>query len=174
MADLPSCAVPAGAAPDEVVPPPCPSSVGPVSHAIFRLARLHRMFAGQLLRSCGLHPGQELLLMHLWNTGTQRQTDLINVLGSDSATMTRTVQRLERAGFVRRTRSDRDKRVVLVEATAAGLALRDRVERTWEELERATTSGISGEEQAAVLNTLERLEQNILGSECSAALGQLT
>ncbi|WP_243793060.1 MarR family winged helix-turn-helix transcriptional regulator [Saccharopolyspora gloriosae] len=173
MADSPSCAVPAGSAPDEIVPPPCPSAVGPVSHAVFRLARLHRMFAGQLLRSCGLHPGQELLLMHLWNTGTQRQTDLIKVLGSDSATMTRTVQRLERAGFVRRIRSDQDKRVVLVEATAAGLALRDRVERMWAELERATTSDLSAEEQTEVLNTLERLERNILGSECAAALDQL-
>ncbi|GAB2667373.1 hypothetical protein GCM10027271_28670 [Saccharopolyspora gloriosae] len=169
MAESPSCAVPAS---EEIVPP-CFATAGPVSHALFRLARLHRMFAGQLLRGCGLHPGQELLLMHLWNTGTQRQTDLINVLGSDSATMTRTVQRLERAGFVRRTRSDQDGRVVLVEATAAGLALRDRVERMWEELERATTSDLSADEQTAVLGTLERLERNILDSECPA-LDRLT
>ena len=47
--------------------PPC-SDAGPLSHAIFRLARVHRMLAGQLLRRCGLHPGQELLLMHLWET----------------------------------------------------------------------------------------------------------
>ncbi|PBC82465.1 hypothetical protein SAMN05428945_2949 [Streptomyces sp. 2224.1] len=34
----------------------------PVSHATFRLARLHRMFAGQLSRRIGLHPGQELVV----------------------------------------------------------------------------------------------------------------
>ena len=151
--------------------PMCPATAGPVSRAIFRLARLHRLAAGQLLRSCGLHPGQELLLMHLWNTGTQRQTDLVDQLGSDSATMTRTVQRLERAGFVRRNRCDQDRRAVWVEPTPAGLALRDRVERMWAELERATTSGFSEQEQAEALRVLERLERNVLDSGCSRPVG---
>ncbi|GAA3355808.1 hypothetical protein GCM10020366_17390 [Saccharopolyspora gregorii] len=148
--------------------PPC-SDAGPLSYAIFRLARAHRMLAGQLLRRCGLHPGQEQLLMHLWDTGAQRQTDLITVLGSDSATMTRTVQRLERAGFVRRTRSEQDRRAVLVEPTAAGLALRDRVERMWEELERATCGELTGAEQHAALDVLERLERNVADVACPLA-----
>ncbi|GAA4994130.1 hypothetical protein GCM10025734_23870 [Kitasatospora paranensis] len=95
---------PAGAGPGAGVSLPVPASAGggPISHAIFRLARLHRMHAGQLLRRIGLHPGQELVMMHLWELGAQRQTDLVRLLDSDAATMTRTVQRLEQAGFVRR------------------------------------------------------------------------
>jgi DNA-binding MarR family transcriptional regulator len=70
--------------------------------SIFRVASLHRMLAGNLLRRIGLHPSQELAVMQLWDAGPQRQTDLVRLLDSDAATMTRTVQRLEAAGFVRR------------------------------------------------------------------------
>lgn len=134
---------------------------GPVSHAIFRVARLHRMLAGQLLRRVGLHPGQELLLMHLWDTGPQRQLDLVTLLDSDSATITRMVQRLERAGFVRRHRCPDDGRGVVVEPTAASQALRRDVERMWRELERATLDGLDADDTAAVRSLLGTLESNL-------------
>lgn len=68
-------------------------SVGPLSHAIFRVARLHKMFAGQLLRETGLYPLQELLMMRLWVERPQRQIDLVRSLDSDAPTMARTVAR---------------------------------------------------------------------------------
>lgn len=145
----------------KTVPLPSAARGGPVSHAIFRVARLHRMIAGHLLRRTGLHPGQELVMMHLWETGPQRQADLITVLGSDSATMTRTVQRLERAGFVRRTPSPTDRRATIIEPTAASQALRHEVEQIWEQLERITTDGLTDTEKAEARKVLERLETNL-------------
>ena len=56
------------------------------------------VLARYLLQCVGLHPGQELLLMHLWDAGPQRQADLASEFGTDSASMTRTVQRLEESG----------------------------------------------------------------------------
>jgi DNA-binding MarR family transcriptional regulator len=143
------------------VPVPAAAGGGPISHAIFRLARLHRMHAGQLLRRIGLHPGQELVMMHLWELGAQRQTDLVRLLDSDAATMTRTVQRLEQAGFVRRRPSPTDKRASLIEPTAASHALRREVEQSWGQLEDLVAAGLSAEERTAALHTLERLEQNL-------------
>ncbi|MEW1913025.1 MarR family transcriptional regulator [Kitasatospora sp. NPDC085895] len=144
------------------VPVPAAAGGGPISHAIFRLARLHRMFAGQLLRRIGLHPGQELVMMHLWELGPQRQTDLVRLLDSDAATMTRTIQRLEQAGFVRRRPSPTDKRASLIEPTAASHALRREVEEAWSRLEDLVAAGLTDDERAAALHTLERLEQNLL------------
>lgn len=143
------------------VPVPSAARTGRVSHAIFRVARLHRMLAGQLLRRVGLHPGQELVMMHLWEQGPQRQTDLVRLLDSDAATMTRTVRRLEHAGFVRRRPSPSDKRAALIETTPAGQALRTAVERVWAELEAHTTADLSPEEQETALRVLERLENNL-------------
>src|SRR6185437_9853809 len=90
---------------------------GPVSRALGRVARLHRATAGELLKSTGLYPGQELLMMHLWEMGSVRQADLIEALGVDPSTITKMLQRLERAGNVTRTTDPADRRAVLVEAT---------------------------------------------------------
>ncbi|MFD7613689.1 MarR family winged helix-turn-helix transcriptional regulator [Streptomyces sp. NPDC059828] len=153
---------------EATVPVPGAASSGPISHAIFRLARLHRMFAGQLLRRIGLHPGQELVMMHLWELGPQRQIDLVRLMDSDAATMTRTVRRLEQAGFVRRRPSPTDKRASLIEPTAASHALRREVERVWSQLEDISTTDLSDAERAGALATLERLEQNLVRAAAQA------
>ena len=124
----------------------------------------------QLLQGLGLHPGHELLLMHLWDTGPQRQTDLAAEFDTDSASMTRTVQRLERAGFVRRRPDPVDGRATLVESTPAGMALRDRVERLWARLEADTVGDMPASQERQLLRGLQDLEANLL----SATIGDTT
>lgn len=138
-----------------------PFDSGPLSLAIFSLARAHRAVAADLLRPLGLHPGQELLLMFLWEHGPQRQTDLAEHVATDSASMTRTVQRLERAGFVRRRPGPDDRRVTLVEPTPASLALRPRVAEVWAQLERATAGDLDPARRDEAASLLRALEQNV-------------
>ncbi|MBL1098482.1 MarR family winged helix-turn-helix transcriptional regulator [Streptomyces coffeae] len=140
---------------------PASAHAGPVSHAIFRVARLHRMIAGQLLRPLGLHLGQELVMMHLWELGPQRQTDLVRLLDSDAPTMTRSIKRLENAGFVRRRPCPDDKRAVIIEPTVASQALRREVERIWAELEHASTGDLTPDQQAETLDALRRVEAGL-------------
>lgn len=142
---------------------------GPLSLAVFSLARAHRALAADLLRPLGLHPGQELLLMFLWEHGPQRQTDLAEHVATDSASMTRTVQRLERAGFVRRRPSPDDRRVTLVEPTPASLALRPRVGEVWAQLERATAGDLDPARRDEAASLLRTLEQNV-GSTAPPAM----
>ncbi|MBB5926905.1 MarR family winged helix-turn-helix transcriptional regulator [Streptomyces echinatus] len=153
---------------EATVPVPAAAGSGPISHTIFRLARLHRMLAGQLLRRIGLHPGQELVMMHLWELGARRQAELVRLMDSDAATMTRTVRRLEQAGFVRRRPDPTDKRASLIEPTAASHALRREVERVWSRLEDISTAGLSDDERTEALLTLERLEQNLVQAAVSS------
>ena len=140
---------------------PTAAAKGPVSNVIIRVTRLHVMRARELFQSVGLHPGQELLMMHLWDTGPQRQADLAIAFDTDSASMTRTVQRLERAGFVRRRPDPADGRATLVESTPAGTALRDRVEQLWAELEAATVGTMSAGRRRTLLDELMHVERNL-------------
>ena len=140
---------------------PASVAAGAINHAILRVARLHRMLAGQLLRRVGLHPSQELVMMQLWDRGPQRQTDLVRLLGSDAATMTRTIRRLESAGFVRRRPSPTDKRVTIVEPTAASNALRSEVEQVWMDLETSVAAGMTPAQQAEVIEVLGRIEESL-------------
>ena len=142
-------------------PSPTAAAKGPVSNAIIRVTRLHVIRARELFQAVGLHPGQELLMMHLWDTGPQRQADLAIAFDTDSASMTRTVQRLERAGFVRRRPDPADGRATLVESTQAGTALRNRVEQLWAELEATAVGTMSAASQSTLLRDLLQVERNL-------------
>ncbi|MFJ8026814.1 MarR family winged helix-turn-helix transcriptional regulator [Streptomyces sp. NPDC096311] len=122
---------------------------------------MHRILAGQLLRQVGLHPSQELVMMELWERGRLRQVDLAKLLDADPPTVTRTVRRLEQAGFVRRIPSPTDKRSILVEPTVASLALREKVGKLWLELEDLGTEGVGEDERMQTLMVLDRFEQNL-------------
>ena len=141
---------------------PAAAASGPISYAIVRLVRIHRILAGRLLREVGLHTGQELLMMRLWESGPQRQADLAVEFGTDSASMTRTVQRLERTGYVRRVPDPDDGRATRVEPTPASLALRAQVEEIWTRLEQLTVGDLTPAQRTDALRTLRRLEDNLL------------
>jgi DNA-binding MarR family transcriptional regulator len=146
-------------------PSPTAAAGGPISNALIRITRLHVMRARQLFRDLGLHPGHELLMMHLWDTGPQRQSDLAAAFDTDSASMTRTVQRLERAGFVRRRPDPSDGRATLVETTPAGMGLRHQVEMLWAALEAPTTGDMTPDERRVLLHGLERVEDNLAAAQ---------
>ena len=73
-----------------------------LSYMIFQVAKTHRGLAGELLRPTGLYPGQEILLMHLWDKDGQTQSELIALMGLDASTVTKMVQRLEAEGHINR------------------------------------------------------------------------
>jgi DNA-binding MarR family transcriptional regulator len=153
------------------VPSPTAAAGGPISNAMVRVTRLHILRVRQLFGEVGLHPGQELLMMHLWDTGPQRQCDLAAVFDTDSAAMTRTVQRMERAGFVRRRPDPADGRASLVESTEAGLALRGQVEQLWTDLETATTGDMPQDERDVLMRGLGKLERNLVDAQAAHAAG---
>lgn len=142
---------------------PVPGAVldGPVSHAISRVARLHRIAAGRALRDLGLHPGQEFLMMHLWDSGPVRQSELIKAVGLDPSTVTKMLQRLEQAGHVRRRPDPADRRASLVEATETSCGLLARVRRAWGELERQTLAGLDASESAELTRLLGKVESTL-------------
>lgn len=140
---------------------PSAAESGPVSYQLFRAVRLHRMLAARLLRDLGLHLGQELLLMHLWDSGPVRQSELIAVLDSDSPTITRMVQRLGKAGLIEQVPDPTDGRANLVSATSASHTLRPEVERMWRALEAATIGDLTDSDLSATLRTLNQVEANL-------------
>ncbi|WP_164700249.1 MarR family winged helix-turn-helix transcriptional regulator [Modestobacter sp. KNN46-3] len=137
------------------------AAVGPVSALIPAVARAHRTLAGTLLREVGLYPGQELLLMQLWEHEPRSPGELARALRVEPPTAVKAVSRLEDAGFVQRERSTDDRRVVLVSLTASGRALRARVEQIWAELERRTVGDLSQADRARLIELLGSISRNV-------------
>jgi DNA-binding MarR family transcriptional regulator len=113
---------------------------------------------GTLLRPLGLFPGQELLLMQLWEQDGCSQVDLVRRLGLDPSTVTKMLQRLERDGLLTREACPEDGRVLLVCLTEPGRGLQQEVTRLWTELEHATTGALDASERLALLEMLAKLE----------------
>jgi DNA-binding MarR family transcriptional regulator len=147
---------------------PRPSAIaeqeGPTVHAIFRLSRMNKTMIGGHLRRLGLAPGQELLLLQLWERDECTQSDLVERLGLDPSTVTKMLQRLERDGWVRRSRSGDDGRATIVVLTDAGRDLRCHVTALWHDLELQTLGALSGTERAQLLALLRKVEWGLHAS----------
>ncbi|MFK4147932.1 MarR family winged helix-turn-helix transcriptional regulator [Streptomyces sp. NPDC004065] len=79
-----------------------------------------------LLEEFGLTYPQYLVLLVLWERGETTVKELAAALRLDYGTVSPLLKRLEAAGLVRRERSARDERSVLVACTARGEELRER------------------------------------------------
>ena len=134
---------------------------GPLVHAVFRISRKNRAMAAEYLRPLGLYPGQELLLMQLAEGERRSQQELVDALGIDHSTVTKMLQRLERAGVVARQQSADDRRVVLVHLTEEGRVRRRAVEEMWTRMEAVTSGGLSEEQHAQLLGLLRRVEAHL-------------
>jgi DNA-binding MarR family transcriptional regulator len=86
----------------------------------------------QVLQSFGLTPPQFMALFALSSYGEPRTMSYLTTATlHDAPTMTGIIDRLEKAGLVERTRSDTDRRVVLVRATPSGLDVVCQVHERW-------------------------------------------
>ncbi|GAB3232834.1 hypothetical protein GCM10027447_28840 [Glycomyces halotolerans] len=135
--------------------------VGPVGHALFRVARAHRAAATRLLREIGLYPGQEIMLGHLADHGRTRQSRLVIELSIDPSTVTKMLQRLEKQHLVERRPDPTDRRVTVVDITETGRDLLAQIEERWRRLDEITCAGFSDDEREQLERVLERLESNL-------------
>ncbi len=137
------------------------ATVGPVSFAVFALARTHRGFAAELLRGLGLYPGQELLLMQLLDRDHQTQSELLEAVGLDHSTVSRSLRRMQEAGLLHREPTESDRRILRVSLTDRGRALRGPLEEMWATLERVTVSDLEGDLAQRFLDAADRIQRAV-------------
>ena len=117
-----------------------------MSYAIFQLARAHRGCAAALLREMDLHPGQELLLMHLLDRDGQTQSELLESVGLDHSTVSKALRRMQDAGLLVREPAAHDRRVMVVHLTDKGRAMREPLAAMWRALEETSARNLSAQQ----------------------------
>ncbi len=106
-----------------------------LAESLLTFARAMRARQATLLATHGLHPGQDALLMLVWQRPGLRQTDLAGQLGVEPPTVTRMVRRLERGGLVVRRRDQDGGRTLRIHPTPRTRLLEAMVRRTWADLD---------------------------------------
>jgi DNA-binding MarR family transcriptional regulator len=93
-----------------------------------------------------LHPGQELLLMQLFDRDGQSQAELLERVGLDHSTVSKSLRRMQDAGLLTREPAPHDRRVMVVHLTDAGRAMREPITEMWRSLERISVRDLTPEQ----------------------------
>ncbi|MFB9239690.1 MarR family winged helix-turn-helix transcriptional regulator [Plantactinospora siamensis] len=132
-----------------------------VCFALYAASRAVTDVYRPLLDELGLTYPQYLVLLVLWerDPATPTVKELGAALELDSGTLSPLLKRLAAAGLVNRRRSARDERVVEIELTTAGRAVRDRVAEVPRRVAAAT--GLTEAELVALRDTLTRITATV-------------
>ncbi|MBB3950362.1 MarR family winged helix-turn-helix transcriptional regulator [Aureimonas jatrophae] len=133
--------------------------------AVYSTAHAFNRLYKPKLDALGITYPQFLVLSILWRSEPQTVGSLGELLLLDSSTLTPLLKRLEAAGFVRRTRSTRDERVVDVTLTPEGQSLRDRAWAIPPEIAEATGESMTelGRLRQAILRVRDSLNASSIG-----------
>lgn len=132
-----------------------------IGHLLVQICRAHRNKAQELLAGIELHPGQEFLLLNLDEADGITQTELAERLCVQPATLTRMIDRMEKAGFVERRPDPDDQRVSRVFKTNAAGELIEPIARLWSDLEAISFGNLTIEERILLRRLLLQVYDNL-------------
>jgi DNA-binding MarR family transcriptional regulator len=127
-----------------------------------QICRLKHARIHTLLETLGLYRGQPSVLQALWEQEGLMHTELARRLQVQPATITKMLQRMEKAGFVERRPDPGDQRISRVYLTKAGQAVRTDVQQVWRRLEEEAFANFTLEEQALLRRFFLRIRENLM------------
>ncbi len=124
------------------------------------LAQVCRMSGHHLRRHMerlGLHRGQGFALIHLWHHDGIPQRELARAMHIRPASVTNMLQRMERDGWISRSRDDADQRIVRVFITPKARGLREKAKTVFRQMEDELNEIYTVEERETLRRLLMKL-----------------
>ncbi len=132
-----------------------------LGRTLAHICRMHYARTHALLESLGLYRGQPPLLFALWHQDGLTHSDLARHLNVKPATITRMIQRMEKAGFVERRPDADDQRVSRVFLTTAGYEIRTQVDQIFAQMESEMFGDFTPEEHNILSGFLHRIRRSL-------------
>jgi DNA-binding MarR family transcriptional regulator len=104
---------------------------------------------------------QQAALLHNAASGGASPGRLMEAVGTDTAGMTKLLDRLAAKGLIERRPNPSDRRSVVIEPTERGLALVPALAPVFSEVARELFDGFSDEEVANLTSALRRMGENL-------------
>ena len=134
-----------------------------VLRALGSAVRALRARLDRELQTAGLRLGQYQVMRVLWERDGITPREISDDLGVEMPTVTRTVQRMERDGLVRREAHPADARSVRIYLTPRGASLREPVMRMLDEQTELALRSIAPPERRVLVDFLQRMYANARG-----------
>lgn len=133
----------------------------PVGNELVLAARAHRNQMQRAFGEIGIHVGQEWFVLELEARPDSSPSELVERLGCDQPTASRTLARMEKAGLVRRSTDVRDRRTVRFRLTPRGLRLGSGILERWSALENRATASMTEVEVSELRRLLVKLRTGL-------------
>ncbi len=112
----------------------------------------------RVLKDFDLTASQFDILQHLYFEGSKRMTELSEKVGVTKSTMTGLVSRLESAGYVKKLRFAKDKRVTVVEISLDGEKI---IKKVIERRVKFITASLKNVDHLELLGNLKKISEAI-------------
>jgi MarR family transcriptional regulator, organic hydroperoxide resistance regulator len=133
-----------------------------LDHLLAQVSRLHYLRAHMLLEAIHLYRGQPPVLRALWEQEGLSQGELAARLRVTPATITKMLQRMEKASLITRQPDAKDKRISRVHLTKTGRAIRGQVQQVWRTMEREAFAEFTPTERSTLHRFLFRVRENLI------------
>lgn len=130
----------------------------------YNLVKLCKAYFNRLnvaLNALNIYEGQQNLLMELWKEDGLAQGELTRRLGVEAATVSKAIERMENAGFIRRENSKEDARVNHVFLTDLGRSMEVPVHEAWFEVEEQVLANMTQEERLLLRRLILQMRDNL-------------
>lgn len=130
---------------------------------LFEIEQLKRNKVQKYLLEIGLTPGQgqARILMSLAGAEHVTQKELADACMLDVTTLSRTMDRLQQQGLIRRERDPGCRRAYRISLTDEGKEKAEQVHAGFRRLEQILCSGFEDNEIESLLRQLERIRENL-------------
>jgi DNA-binding MarR family transcriptional regulator len=128
-----------------------------LGYALVRAFRRVNRASGLAVQGFGISAEQAHILLVLWREGPMKVGQLQRMLSLSSGTLTGALDRMHKAGLVRRVRHPEDGRAFSVEAAPVDPKRRRAIEAALEALEDRAFGALSATERETLLRLLRKL-----------------
>lgn len=125
------------------------------------IGRLQRTQMNEALAAIGIYAGQEMFLWRLWREDGLTQSQLVERLCVQPPTVSKMLDRMEKAGLVTRRPDPDDSRASRVYLTEQGRKSQQAVSEVWKHIEQRLTEGLSLEERLLLRRLLLQVHENL-------------
>ena len=139
-------------------PPPPPK--GQIAPRVGMVARLERINFNRAVAEEGLFAGQHKIIMFLKFQGSATIGEIAKETGTKPSTISVSVKRMEKAGFVKRRQSKADGRITEILLTAKGQAVPENIHHKMEAEEKMLTNGLTEDEINILSDLLDKIIEN--------------
>jgi MarR family transcriptional regulator, organic hydroperoxide resistance regulator len=130
---------------------------GPVGYALAQAVRAHKTDLQRRLGLLDLHLGQELILVDLHEHPGSTQAELVERIGIEQPTIAKATSRMERSGFLERTRDQSDRRVTRLRLTGRGEQVVEAVVTAWQAADVSVAGQLSEAKRRQLIDLLHEI-----------------